>query len=106
LAVELGRINICTEVSMLALYAAAPGIGHFNAMLHIFACLHHHPRNKLVFDDGYPEIEATQDEDWSEFYPDAREEVPPNAPKALGKAVTIVCYCDLDHACDTISRRS
>jgi hypothetical protein len=105
-AAELGRINKCTEVSMLALYTAAPRIGHFNAMLHIFAFLHHHPRSKLIFDDGYPEIEATQDEDWSELYPDAREELPPNAPKVLGKKVTIVCYCDSDHASDTISRCS
>ena len=97
-AVELGRINICTEVSMLASYTAAPRIGHFNAMLHIFAFLHHHPRSKLVLDDGYPVIEDTQDEDWSEFYPGVKEEIPPNAPKALGKPVTIVCYCDSDHA--------
>jgi hypothetical protein len=105
-AVELGRTNICTEVSMLALYTAAPRIGHFNAMLHISTFLHHHPRSKFVFDNGNLEIEATQDEDWSEFYPDAREEVPPNTPKAFGNAVTIVCNCDSDHAGDTISRCS
>lgn len=43
-AVELGRINICCEVSMLAAYTVAPRRGHFEAMLHIFSFLLHHPR--------------------------------------------------------------
>jgi hypothetical protein len=101
--VELGLVNICAEV--LASYTSAPRVGHFNAILHIFAFLQHHPRSKLVFDDGYPEIEATH-KDWSEIYPDAKEEIPPNAPKAPGKTVTIVCYCNSDHAGGSISRRS
>jgi hypothetical protein len=42
-------------------------------MLRIFALLQHHPRSKLIFDDGYPEIEATHDKDWSEFYPDVKK---------------------------------
>ena len=91
---------------MLASYTAAPRIGHFNAMLHIFAFLLHHPRCKLVFDDGYPVIEPTPDEDWKEFYPGAKEEIPLNAPKALGKPLTMVCYCDSDHAGDLLTRRS
>jgi hypothetical protein len=49
-------------------------------MLHIFAFLHHHPRARLVFDDSYMEINDGPDLDWSDFYPDAQEEVPPNAP--------------------------
>jgi hypothetical protein len=60
----------------------------------------------LVFDYGYSDIEATHDKHWSEFYPDAKEEIPFNAPKALGKTLTIVCYINSDHAGDTISRRS
>jgi hypothetical protein len=82
-AVELGRMNICAEVSMLASYTAAARAERINAMLHIFAFLQHHPRSKEIFDNGYPVIEATHDEDWSELYPDAKEEIPPNVPKAL-----------------------
>jgi hypothetical protein len=104
--VELGRVNINEEVSMLASYTAAPRVGHFNAMLHILTFLEHHPRSKLVFDDEYPESEAAHDEDWSEFHLNAKEEIPPNAHKALGETVTLVCFCDSDHAGDTISQRS
>jgi hypothetical protein len=52
-AVELGRINITCEVSMLAAYTAAPRIGHFNALCHIFSYLNQRDRSKLVLDDSY-----------------------------------------------------
>jgi hypothetical protein len=64
-AVELGRVNICAEVSMLESYTEAPKVGHFNTMRHKFVYLQHNPRSKFIFDDGYPEIEATHEEYWS-----------------------------------------
>jgi hypothetical protein len=105
-AVEIGRINICAEVSMLASYTTAPRLGHFHAMLHIFAFLDHHPRCRLVFDDSYVEFPPAATPDWSEFYPHAIEEIPPNAPEPLGKSVQMTCFVDADHAGDTLTRRS
>jgi Reverse transcriptase (RNA-dependent DNA polymerase) len=105
-AVELGRINICTEVSILAAYTTAPRVGHFNAMLHVFAFLLHHPRCKLVMDDDRGPVDPEPDQDWKEFYPDAVEQIPPNAPKPRGRSVNMVCYCDSDHAGDMATRRS
>ena len=40
------------------------------------------------------------------LYPDANDEVPPNAPEPRGKAVQINCFVDSDHAGDRITRRS
>lgn len=105
-AVELGRINICAEVSMLASYATAPRVGHFNAMLHIFAFLHHHPRCRLVFDDSYVNIQDGPDRDWHDFYPDAEEQVPDNVPEPLGNSVEMIAFVDSDHAGDLVTRRS
>lgn len=105
-AVELGQINITAEVSMLAAYCAAPRIGHFNAMLHIFAFLKLHPRSRLVFDDAYVPLEQSPAVDFSEFYPDAHEDLPPNAPEPRGKAVQMIAFSDSDHAGDMITRRS
>lgn len=50
-AVELGRIDITAEVSMLAAFTSNPRQGHFIALLHVFAYLHKHDRSKLVFND-------------------------------------------------------
>ena len=33
--VELGRIDICTEVSMMLAYNAMPRVGHLHAVLHV-----------------------------------------------------------------------
>jgi len=67
-----------------------------------------HLESKLVFDA------ATRDwshipflrHDWSEFYPDAFEPEPPNAPMARGKAVQLNMFCDPAHANDHVTRRS
>jgi hypothetical protein len=105
-AVELGRINICAEVSMMAAFTAALRLGHFDAMLHIFAFLHHHPRSGLVFDDRYFDcIEKPAEHDWHEFYPDAYELLPPNALRPLGKPIEMVAFVDSDHAGDLLTRR-
>jgi Reverse transcriptase (RNA-dependent DNA polymerase) len=105
-AVELGRINICTEVLILAAYTTAPKIGHFNAMLHVFAFLLHHPRCRLVMDDDRGPVDEGPEQDWKEFYPDASEQLPSNAPKPRGNSVQMICYCDSDHAGDLMTRRS
>ena len=49
-AMELGWIDICTKVSMMALFIAAPRTGHLHAVLHVFAYLNSHDRSRLVFD--------------------------------------------------------
>ena len=44
--VELGRIDVLAEVSMLAAFSAAPRQGHLLAVLHLFAYLKKHTRSK------------------------------------------------------------
>ena len=38
--------------------------------------------------------------DWSQFYHDGKETIPPNAPEPLGKEADILLYVDLDDAGD------
>jgi hypothetical protein len=91
----------------MAVFTAAPCLGHFDAMLHIFAFLHHHPRSHLVFNDHYfDRIEKPSDHDRREFYPDASELLPPTAPHPLGKPVEMVAFVDLDHAGNLLTHRS
>ena len=53
-AVELGRSDICTELLIMAAYAASPRKGHLEAVYHIFAYLKRHVRSRLVFDASCP----------------------------------------------------
>ncbi len=105
-AVELGRIDITAEVSMLAAYTAAPRFGHFSALMHVFSYLEHHDRSKVVFDDAYVHVNDEVEYDWEAFYPGAVEEIPKNALSPRGNPVQIRCYVDADHAGDLLTRRS
>jgi hypothetical protein len=49
-AVELGRIDVATEVSMLVAFSAAPRQGHLAAVLHVYAYLKAHKWSRLVLD--------------------------------------------------------
>ena len=105
-AVELGRVDIANEVSMLASYCAMPRVGHLNAMFHIYAYLNTHERSKIVFDPSYiPHIDVEQP-DWSDFYPNAKEELPPDMPEPRGEPVVTTTFEDSDHASDVVTRRS
>jgi hypothetical protein len=105
-AVELGRIDIHNEVSMLAAYTAAPHQGHLDAVFHIYAYLNKHSRSRLVFDDSYFRINDEFDVDWKSLYPDAKEEIPSNMPEAQGKAVQIIVFVNASHGCNLLTCRS
>jgi hypothetical protein len=82
---EFGQIDIANEVSMIPSYCAAPRMGHLNAVFHMFAYLSTHERSRIVFDPSYlPHIDK-EIPDWSEFYPDTVQEMPPDMPEPLGK---------------------
>ncbi|KAL3786440.1 hypothetical protein HJC23_011021 [Cyclotella cryptica] len=105
---ELGRINICTEVSMLSSYSAMLREGHLEAAFHVFSYLKSKSNSRLIFDPMEPAVGGSNfgECDWSDFYLGASEALPPNAPKPLGKGVTLHMFVDSDHAGDKVSRRS
>lgn len=107
-AVELGRIDIYHAVSVLSQYLAAPRIGHLEQVLHIFAYLKGHLRSSIVFDPTQPEFHDDQFEnaDWSEFYTDAKEVLPPGMPEPRGNSVSMTCFVDANHAGNQVTRRS
>ena len=67
--VELGRIDLTCEVSMLSSYSANPRTGHFDQLLRIFAYIKTHHNSRMVFDPTYPEIDMDEfpKRDWSQL---------------------------------------
>jgi hypothetical protein len=109
--VELGRIDICLETSMLSSHLALPREGHLAQVFHIFAYLKKYHNTEMVFDPSDPVINEDEFErkDWtsSEFgHVSGEEERPPNAPQPRGLSFTIRAKVDADHAADTVTRRS
>eukprot|EP00956_Cyclotella_meneghiniana_P037436 scaffold138766_cov37-Cyclotella_meneghiniana.AAC.1 len=105
---EIGRLDICTETSMLSSYSAMPREGHLKAALHVFAYLRDHANTRLVFDPYTPEIpeDMFMECTWGPEYSGAEEMIPPDAPKPLGKSVLLRMFVDSDHAGNKVSRRS
>lgn len=107
-AVELGRIDIYTEVAMLSQQLAVPRVGHLEVVYHVFAYLNKHDKSRIIFDptDPTPVTPRMSKPDWSSFYPDAMEELPPKMPEPLGNPVHIYTFVDANHAGNLVTRRS
>ena len=108
-SVELGRIDIYHEVSILSSYNVSPRLGHLEALYRIFAYLKKQPKIRLILDDLRLENDLSlfnDGQDWKEYYPEAEEAIPPNMPEALGNAVDITCFVDASHAGNVVTRRS
>jgi hypothetical protein len=89
--VELGRVDIITEVSMLAPQLANPREGHLEAVYRIYAYLDNKHHSRMVFDPTYTEIDMSSSKecDWKDFYGEASEPLPTLTTEPRGKEIEI-----------------
>jgi hypothetical protein len=109
--VELGRVDICLECSMMSSHLALPREGHIHQLFQMFAYLKKYHNTEMVFDPSDPVIDESAFElkDWtsSEFgHIQGKEELPSNMPEPRGLGFTMRAKVDADHAGDTVTRRS
>lgn len=107
--VELGRIDITCEVSMMSSHMALPRVGHLDQLYHVFAYLKRCHNTELVFDPSDRQINKSEfiRYDWaSSEFGEVEEALPVNAPEPRGFGFTMIAYVDADHAGNVITRRS
>jgi hypothetical protein len=106
--VELGRIDIATEVSMLSSYLACPREGHLENALHVMGYLQLKHNSQIIFDPTYPNIDQTAfpSFEWTEFYGNVEEAITPDMSPPLGKDVDLGMMVDSNHAGEKRTRRS
>ena len=107
--VELGRINIAVEDSMLSSFSAMFCKGYMLAVLFIVSYLRKQHNSRICLDPTYPDIvhdDFKDDAKWTAFYGDVKEATPVNAPKPLGKGVDLRMSVDSDYAGDETNCRS
>ncbi len=106
--VELGRIDITTEVSLLSSHLAYPQEGHLETALHIMSYLSQKHNTRFIFDPTYPKIDLGQfpQYNWTKFYGNVKEAIPVDMPEPLGKDLDVRMMYDSDHAEDKRTRRS
>jgi hypothetical protein len=107
-AVEIGRVDILLEVSLMSQYLAMPREGHLEQVLHIMGFLKQNKKLRLMFDASYPVVKESwfKKYDWFDFYRGVKEAIPPNMPEARGHGVNTTCFVDANHAGNTKDRRS
>ena len=110
-AVEIGHVDILTELSFLSSYQASPRRGHLEQVIHIFAFLKKNPKLTLYFDADEPVLDpnmfnGNSPKSFQEIYRDAKEELPPHMPQPRGRKVTTTAYVDASHAANRRTRRS
>ena len=89
-SIELGHIDIITEVSLLSSFNVNPCEGHLEAAYRIFEYLYNHMNGgRVVFDDCLPEVteEKFKEVNWKHIYGDVTEDLQTNIPEARGNAV-------------------
>ncbi|KAG7369945.1 reverse transcriptase RNA-dependent DNA polymerase [Nitzschia inconspicua] len=67
------------------------------------------PNGTIVLDPTYPDIDLRQfndGADWSNFYGNVTEALPPNMPKPLGKPMVMRLFVDSQHAADKLLEHS
>ena len=82
-----------------------------NGVFHVFGYLKQNPKRTLCFSPLHPDMsggnfnyEAAKD--FKEFYIDAEEEIPADAPESRGEEVIMIAYVDASHASNKKTRRS
>ena len=106
--VEIGRVDILTEVSMMASHMAMPREGHLEAVLHMVSFLRQKYNSMIAFEPTYPAIDMNDFKEWKwkGFYGILKESIPPNDLEKRGKEVDLRGYVDSNHAGEKKTRRS
>ncbi len=68
-AIELGRVDILLEVSLLSTHLFLPCDGHLQQLLHIYGYLKESPRRRIYFDPAYPNVSEDRFHsfEWEDF---------------------------------------
>ena len=107
-AVEIGRVDILLETSLLSTHLAMPRVGHLEQVYRMFGYLKLYPKRKIAFDPQHPAISerAFCTFDWHDFYRGVTEAIPGDMPKPRGNPMSTHCFVDASHGSDRTTRRS
>ena len=89
--VDIGRIEITTEISLLSSHNAYPREGYFETVLHVMVYLEIKHNYRLAMDPNYPPINEDNFNShyWIDFYGDVQEDIPVNTSAPRVKGVVI-----------------
>jgi len=107
-AISLGRFDIATAVITMSSYRTAPRKGHLERVKRICGYLSKMKHATLKFRTHQPDYSDVPAKayDWGHIYGNVSELLPNDAPKPLGKPVTLTHYVDANLYHDALTGRS
>jgi len=106
----LGRFDILNAVSTLSHFLQSPRQGHLSRILRVFGYLKFNHTLGISMATTISSIPTSatefQPHRWREQYPNAKEEIPLDAPIPRGAPVQLVAHVDASHASNLVNRRS
>ena len=106
--IEIGRLYIFLETSLLLSYLMMPQVGHLKQAFHIFGYFMAHPKMKSGSEPADYAINKNrfQQCDWMEFYRNAQKSIPGNMPVSRDNFMSTHCFVDANHDGCTEMRQS
>ena len=106
--VEIRRIKIATDISLLSSHLVMPLEGNIEAAIHVMSYLYLNHNSSLLFDPTYPTLDVCDFDqyDWTTRYGHVKEAVPYNDPEPLVISVVFREMADSDRASDKTTQRS
>ena len=95
--VELGRVDICVEVSIISYHVTFPGQGNLDQVLHIFGYLKKHHSSEMVLDPTEPDINMShfENQDLSQkIYGELTDAIPPNVSLVCDRGMCMNFWID------------
>ena len=108
----IGRPDLCQVVSSLNRFGSCPREYHLDLAIHVFGYIKTTINKHIAIDSQPLQYDRTTSNfvqlipDFLDDYPDAKEEMDPNFPKAFGPVLETAILIDADHAHDLNTRRS
>ena len=95
-------------MSTMGRYNSIPSKRHLGAMLRTFGYLKNHMKLWIIYDTKFLEDQGEVDIElnWSELYPNAVEDIPPEITYPKGNPVRMNNFVDIDHTYDIETRWS
>jgi hypothetical protein len=106
--IQIGRFDITTMVMMLLHFRAAPREGHMDRVKCIHGYLAKYKHGTIRINPEEPDYSGIPKKEYNWMYtcyPGAKEEIPKDIPKPLGKGVVTTSYIDANLYHDLISGR-
>ena len=117
--VELGRVDIYTDTSMISYHLALTKRGNLEILFNMISYIKKHQNSEILFDPTEPDVDMTdfQREDWGLIINgNVKDDMPPivsfnesgtgDMPEPRGQGFTITVYVDCDIGSDCVTRRS